>query len=138
MCWHEFLATGEQAALEHLITGLDQPDAVRTRLTAWVSATNEDDDRIAHLTEVGFGFDDGLTPDGDLDLFCFQLARGGVRIFELLPFRLDPGEMHSLMAKAGTLHLLHSNAVHHPLIRPVCQAQAAEPGGDGRGFLLGV
>lgn len=146
MLWVEFFVTGNLAPVLRIVGVLDEPDAVRAKVTQWLQQTGSGflgkwrvsryEDVLARA-KIPARFDT-LTVDGpgDLDVGVALAAKAANLKFAELPVSLTQEELLLLAAKSAAVWSLQANANTHAPIAELCRAEAGKPGGAARRLLV--
>jgi len=143
--WIEFGITGDESAVERIISVLDWPDVARQRLEAWlldVSGADWDAQPYAGYRDLfvrilfPVDYDEG-TVDGpvDIDLLIAMQARDGQLKFDELPFEYSGDAPVRAAMKSAAVWSLTAKARDDPAVARLCAKAAPEKGGAAR-FLL--
>ena len=143
--WIEFGITGDDNAVERIISVLDWPDIARQRLGVWLHSASGADwnaepySGYLHLfARILFPVDiENGTVDGplDLDLQVVMQVQDGNLKFQELPFEFEDDVAMRAAMKSAAVWSLTVKAQQHPAVARLCDKAAHEAGGAGR-FLL--
>ena len=146
--WFEFGITGDESAVERIISVLDWPDVARERLEAWlrnVSGADWDAPPYAGYRDLfvrllfPVDYEEG-TVDGpvDIDLHIAMQARAGNLKFHELPFEFEDDTAIRAAMKSAAVWSLTSKARQDPTVARLCAKAARERGGAARPLLAGT